>query len=160
MIPNLYVKNDCFTKHPFTKWLFGVPGWNRLVLWKSTTILKRFPWNRWFWTLTKNLDLVHSKKDLWTSRCLLFLSTINFQRQTLGKLHCSMTMIPLGWAVELAEIISQNNPPVKLGGSGSMTKSASPLKIRLWDPFQMFSFKWRINGGSIYCLLTGMILLK
>ena len=26
MIPNLYVENDCFTKQPIYKWLFGVPG--------------------------------------------------------------------------------------------------------------------------------------
>ena len=26
MIPNLYIQNGCFTKHPFIDWLFGVPG--------------------------------------------------------------------------------------------------------------------------------------
>ena len=26
MIPNLYMKNGCFTKHPLKKMLFGVPG--------------------------------------------------------------------------------------------------------------------------------------
>ena len=26
MIPNLYIENGCFTKHPFYKWLFRVPG--------------------------------------------------------------------------------------------------------------------------------------
>ena len=26
MIPNLYSKNGCFSKHPFKKWLFRVPG--------------------------------------------------------------------------------------------------------------------------------------
>ena len=26
MLPNHYIKNDCFTKHPWKKWLFGVPG--------------------------------------------------------------------------------------------------------------------------------------
>ena len=26
MIPNLYMENGCFTKHPLKNWLFGVPG--------------------------------------------------------------------------------------------------------------------------------------
>ena len=26
VIPNHYIKNGCFTKHPLKKWLFRVPG--------------------------------------------------------------------------------------------------------------------------------------
>ena len=43
MIPNLYMKNGCFTKHPLKQWLFGVPG-IKYTIWYGSNFPLLMPW--------------------------------------------------------------------------------------------------------------------
>ncbi len=58
MIPNLYMKNSCFTKHPWTKMLFRVPGITGDTFLDSHKILQQISSQFQTWMSCRSLPLI------------------------------------------------------------------------------------------------------